>query len=75
MAALLARLADKMVSRHPHVFGDASVETPGEALAQWESIKQREAHQADADARDRRRAARAGPRCCARSASPRRRRA
>src|SRR5437867_13063884 len=46
MAALLARLADKMISRHPHVFGDASVETPGEALAQWESIKQREAHQA-----------------------------
>src|SRR5919198_4895098 len=46
MTALLTRLADKMVSRHPHVFGDASVETPGEALAQWESIKQREAHEA-----------------------------
>jgi MazG family protein len=43
MADLLARLGDKMVSRHPHVFGDASVETPGEALAQWESLKQREA--------------------------------
>jgi MazG family protein len=43
MHELLARLADKMVSRHPHVFGDASVETPGQALAQWESIKQREA--------------------------------
>ena len=46
VATLLARLADKMVSRHPHVFGGASVETPGEALAQWEAIKQREAHQA-----------------------------
>jgi len=43
MAELLARLADKMVSRHPHVFGEASVETPGQALAQWEAIKQREA--------------------------------
>src|SRR5947208_754283 len=43
MAAILARLADKMVTRHPHVFGAASVETPGQALAQWEAIKQREA--------------------------------
>jgi tetrapyrrole methylase family protein/MazG family protein len=46
MAALLARLADKMVLRHPHVFGGAPVATPDEALAQWESIKQREAHDA-----------------------------
>src|SRR5262245_31362717 len=46
MATVLGRLADKMVSRHPHVFGEASVGSPGEALAQWESIKQREAHQA-----------------------------
>jgi len=38
------------VSRHPHVFGEASVETPGQALAQWEAIKQREA-----EARGRRR--------------------
>src|ERR671922_2686297 len=29
MAALLARLSDKMVTRHPHVFGAASVDTPG----------------------------------------------
>src|SRR5258705_8715889 len=43
MADLLARLADKMVRRHPHVFGEASVETPGQALAQRETIKQREA--------------------------------
>jgi MazG family protein len=46
MAALLARLADKMVTRHPHVFGGASVATAGEALTQWETIKQREAQQA-----------------------------
>ena len=43
MASLLRRLADKMVSRHPHVFGSATVETPREALAQWEAIKGREA--------------------------------
>src|SRR3989441_11479196 len=46
MAALLGRLADKMISRHPHVFGEATVGTPREALAQWEAIKQREAHTA-----------------------------
>ena len=43
MPDLLRRLIDKMVSRHPHVFGDASVATPKEALAQWEAIKRREA--------------------------------
>jgi MazG family protein len=43
MAGLLRRLADKMVSRHPHVFGAASVDTPAEALQQWETIKGREA--------------------------------
>jgi MazG family protein len=43
MASLLHRLADKMVTRHPHVFGSASVETPREALAQWEAIKGRQA--------------------------------
>jgi tetrapyrrole methylase family protein/MazG family protein len=46
MADLLRRLAAKMVARHPHVFGSASVDTPGEALAQWEAIKGREAEAA-----------------------------
>src|SRR5881409_450978 len=46
MAALLARLVDKMISRHPHVFGETTLGTPGEALAQWEAIKHREAHEA-----------------------------
>src|SRR2546422_509387 len=43
MRDLLQQLIDKMVRRHPHVFGDASVGTATEALAQWEAIKQREA--------------------------------
>jgi MazG family protein len=43
MADVLARLADKMVSRHPHVFGTARVDTPEQALTQWEAIKQDEA--------------------------------
>src|SRR5207247_2647107 len=46
MADVLVRLCDKMVSRHPHVFGDASVNTAGDALAQWEAIKQRQAEDA-----------------------------
>ena len=43
MVDVLRRLLDKMTSRHPHVFGDTTVGTAGEALAQWEAIKQREA--------------------------------
>jgi tetrapyrrole methylase family protein / MazG family protein len=46
MADLLMRVCDKMVSRHPHVFAGASVRTPGEALVQWEAIKQRQAEEA-----------------------------
>jgi MazG family protein len=46
MSDVLRRLCDKLVTRHPHVFGDASVGTAGEALAQWEVIKQREARAA-----------------------------
>ena len=44
IAQVLARLIDKMIRRHPHVFGEASVGTPAEALAQWEALKQQEAH-------------------------------
>jgi tetrapyrrole methylase family protein/MazG family protein len=43
MVDLLERLIGKMVGRHPHVFGGARVETPAQALTQWEAIKQREA--------------------------------
>lgn len=46
MSDVLARLGAKMVTRHPHVFGDASVGTAGEALTQWEAIKQRQAEAA-----------------------------
>jgi len=42
MTDVLAALVDKMVRRHPHVFGDRTVGTASEALAQWESIKQAE---------------------------------
>ena len=43
MADVVARLNAKMLSRHPHVFADASVHNAQDALTQWESIKRREA--------------------------------
>lgn len=46
MTGVLDRVCDKMISRHPHVFGDASVRSAGEALTQWEMIKQRQAEEA-----------------------------
>jgi MazG family protein len=46
IADVLDRLIAKMVDRHPHVFGDASVSTPTEALRQWERLKNREAEAA-----------------------------
>lgn len=42
MVDLLGTLVDKMVRRHPHVFGDRAIGTATEALAQWEAIKQSE---------------------------------
>jgi MazG family protein len=43
MADVLQRLCDKMVRRHPHVFGDRPVASAREALSQWERIKSEEA--------------------------------
>ncbi len=35
-------ICQKMIHRHPHVFGDVKVEGTGEVLANWESIKSEE---------------------------------
>ncbi|RUO36350.1 nucleoside triphosphate pyrophosphohydrolase [Aliidiomarina sanyensis] len=35
-------IADKLVRRHPHVFGDGQADTPEAVLRQWEQIKQQE---------------------------------
>lgn len=35
-------ISDKLVRRHPHVFGDGEAETAEEVLQRWESIKQNE---------------------------------
>lgn len=39
---VLDRLADKLVARHPHVFGDATAETSKEVLRNWEALKKQE---------------------------------
>ena len=35
-------IREKMIRRHPHVFGDTKVENPEEVLVNWEEIKKRE---------------------------------
>ena len=35
-------ISDKLVSRHPHVFGDAQVRDSGEVLQQWAALKREE---------------------------------
>jgi MazG family protein len=39
---VLERVSDKMVRRHPHVFGDHPASTSGEVLRSWEAIKAQE---------------------------------
>ncbi len=36
------RIIQKLVHRHPHVFGDAQAATPAEVLARWDEIKKAE---------------------------------
>ncbi|MFB6098624.1 MAG: nucleoside triphosphate pyrophosphohydrolase [Salinibacter sp.] len=42
LADVIAAETDKLVRRHPHVFGDAAADNPDEVAASWEEIKQQE---------------------------------
>jgi MazG family protein len=42
---VLDTLSEKLVARHPHVFGDVTAETSAEVLRNWEKLKQREREQ------------------------------
>lgn len=42
MEDVLASLSDKMIRRHPHVFGQERAATPEEVTLLWEKIKERE---------------------------------
>ena len=39
---VLENISSKMIRRHPHVFGEKSLKTSGEVLADWELIKKKE---------------------------------
>src|SRR5712691_8066529 len=39
---VLDSLANKLISRHPHVFGDVKADTPQEVLKNWEALKSQE---------------------------------
>jgi len=42
LTAVVRSIADKMVHRHPHVFGDAQADTTEEVRRNWSTIKQQE---------------------------------
>ncbi|HZQ88209.1 MAG TPA: nucleoside triphosphate pyrophosphohydrolase [Acidimicrobiales bacterium] len=42
MADVAQGIHDKLVARHPHVFGDVDADTAGEVVKNWEQIKQEE---------------------------------
>lgn len=42
IADVCNKLCDKLIFRHPHVYGDAVANTAGDVVASWEKIKQRE---------------------------------
>jgi len=42
VADVVDTVSQKMVRRHPHVFGGAQADTPGEVLRNWEALKEAE---------------------------------
>ena len=39
---VLDRLSNKLIDRHPHVFGEVKADTPGEVLRNWQALKAEE---------------------------------
>jgi len=50
IARVVNAVAAKLVHRHPHVFGETQVSSAGQALANWEKIKEAERRDAKKDA-------------------------
>ncbi len=42
IADVCGKLCDKLIFRHPHVYGDAVASSAGEVIENWEKLKQRE---------------------------------
>jgi MazG family protein len=49
---VLDRLSNKLVDRHPHVFGEAKADTSGEVLRNWQALKAEEKKKRQADRSD-----------------------
>jgi MazG family protein len=47
---VLDRLSNKLINRHPHVFGDVKADTPAEVLRNWQALKAEEKKQRHAEA-------------------------
>jgi nucleoside triphosphate diphosphatase len=45
---VLDRLSNKLVDRHPHVFGDVKADTSSEVVRNWEALKREEKQKRDA---------------------------
>jgi MazG family protein len=50
---VVAGIAEKMVRRHPHIFGDGTADTALEVLRNWEEIKREEKREAGGEEADR----------------------
>lgn len=57
MEDVVQGVSEKMIRRHPHVFGSAQVENSGQVLANWEDIKKKEKQGKTADYKRREKAA------------------
>ena len=57
---VLESLANKLIRRHPHVFGDVKAETSSAVLRNWEALKSREREQANGAKQERPQSALAG---------------
>ena len=49
---VLDRLSDKLIGRHPHVFGDVKADTSAEVKRNWEALKVEEKKKRNAQAAD-----------------------
>jgi len=50
LARVASAVAEKLIRRHPHVFGEVRVDSSAQALVNWEKIKEGERRQAKTDA-------------------------
>ena len=42
LSDVIKRICNKMINRHPHVFGTVNVNTSEEVLVNWDKIKKKE---------------------------------